>query len=148
MNPPAPDDLHDCNAICLGGPCHGLLTHVDQDIGILTIPVPRRSPDGPEQRAGYRVTRERVRYWGQAEPYIALHRAGPPCSWDAQPHNRSSAYTLMSVIWLMCRPPHRSPGITRCGPSSSSPRQSMLTASSAEVWPKSGSISPHESTAR
>ncbi|MEU7744345.1 hypothetical protein [Nonomuraea sp. NPDC049158] len=82
MNPPAPDERHDCNAICLGGPCHGLLTHVDQDIGILTIPVPRRSPDEPEQRAGYRVTRERVRYCGQTEPYIALHWAGPPCSWE------------------------------------------------------------------
>ncbi|MFI9552049.1 hypothetical protein [Nonomuraea endophytica] len=65
-----------CNAICLGGPCHGVLAHVDQDIGILDIPVPRGLPDEPERRAGYRITRERVRYWGQAEPYIALHWAG------------------------------------------------------------------------
>ncbi|MGP4105217.1 hypothetical protein [Nonomuraea sp. KM90] len=69
---------HDCNAICLGGPCHGLLTHVEQDIGFLAIPVPRRRPDEPEQLAGYRITRERVRYCGQATPYIALHWAGPP----------------------------------------------------------------------
>jgi hypothetical protein len=82
MNPPAPDERHDCNALCLGGPCHGLLTHVDQDIGLLTIPVPRHSPDEPEQSAGNRVTRERVRYWGQPEPYIALHWAGSPCSWE------------------------------------------------------------------
>ncbi|WP_062414237.1 hypothetical protein [Sphaerimonospora mesophila] len=56
---------------------HGLLTHVEQDAGILTIPVPRRSPDEPEQHAGYRITGERVRYWGQATSYIALRWAGP-----------------------------------------------------------------------
>ncbi|MEV4109389.1 hypothetical protein [Nonomuraea sp. NPDC049695] len=76
---------HDCNAICLGGPCHGLLTHIDQDIGILVVPVPRRSPDEPEVCARYRITRERVRYCGQVEPYIALHWADPPppCSCGA-----------------------------------------------------------------
>ncbi|MFI6501572.1 hypothetical protein [Nonomuraea typhae] len=69
----------DCNAICLGGPCHGLLTHVDQDIGILDIPIPCPAPG--EDRAPYRITRERVRYWGRAEPYIALHWTGAcPCS--------------------------------------------------------------------
>ncbi|WP_433440299.1 hypothetical protein [Nonomuraea sp. CA-141351] len=66
------------NAICLGGPCHGLLTRIDQDIGILAIPVPRRSPEEPELSADYRVTRERVCYHGQHEPYIALHWAGEP----------------------------------------------------------------------
>ncbi|WP_203968434.1 hypothetical protein, partial [Sphaerisporangium melleum] len=78
--PRAPDGRHDpdANAICLGGPCHGLLTHIDQDIGILSVPVPRRSPEEPEACACYRVTRERVRYWGQPQPYIALH-------WTAQP---------------------------------------------------------------
>ena len=73
---------HACNAICLGGPCHGLLTHIDQDIGILTVPVPHQ----PSRRARYRVTRERVRYHGQAEPYVALHWADippPACSCDA-----------------------------------------------------------------
>lgn len=68
---------HECNAICLGGPCHGLLTRVDQDIGVLTFPVPRRSPDEPAADARYLITRERVRYHGR-EPYIALHWAGPP----------------------------------------------------------------------
>ncbi|WP_188193740.1 hypothetical protein [Nonomuraea sp. SYSU D8015] len=80
MNPERPGDGHDCNAICLGGPCHGLLTHVDQDIRILTVPVPRCSPEEPEACARYRITRERVRYWGRSGPYIALHRAGPPHS--------------------------------------------------------------------
>lgn len=55
-----------CNAICLGGPCHGLLTYVEQDVGTLTV-----------RGVRYRVTRERVRYCGQAEPYIALHWADP-----------------------------------------------------------------------
>ncbi|MET8142388.1 hypothetical protein ABZU32_18935 [Sphaerisporangium sp. NPDC005288] len=72
------DRDHDCNAICLGGPCHGLLTHIDQDIGVLFVPMPRRSPEEPETCARYRVTRERVRYCGRAEPYIALHWADPP----------------------------------------------------------------------
>ncbi|MEW1841578.1 hypothetical protein AB0392_26870 [Nonomuraea angiospora] len=85
MNELPPDGRHDCNAICLGGPCHGLLTHVDQDIGILTVPVPRLSPDEPETCARYRITRERVRYFGQAEPYIALHWVDPPCSCGLDP---------------------------------------------------------------
>ncbi|WP_433424272.1 hypothetical protein ACQP1V_17705 [Microtetraspora malaysiensis] len=71
------DDRHECNAICLGGPCHGMLTHIDQDIGILLVPVPRCSPDEPETHARYRVTRERVSYHGHAEPYVALHWADP-----------------------------------------------------------------------
>jgi hypothetical protein len=29
--------------------------------------------------ARYRIAREQVRYFGQAEPYIALHWADPPC---------------------------------------------------------------------
>ncbi|AWS42824.1 hypothetical protein [Streptosporangium sp. 'caverna'] len=65
------------NAICLGGPCHGMLTHIDQDIGILTVPVPRRSPEEPEA-ARYRVTRERVHHPCCAEPFIALYWAEPP----------------------------------------------------------------------
>ncbi|MFC4114508.1 hypothetical protein [Nonomuraea zeae] len=78
------DRVHECNAICLGGPCHGLLTHIDQDIGVLVVPVPRRLPGEPEACARYRVTRERVRYSGRNEPYVALHWADapppPPCS--------------------------------------------------------------------
>ncbi|WP_219469193.1 hypothetical protein [Nonomuraea rhizosphaerae] len=95
MSAERPATGHACNAICLGGPCHGLLTHIDQDIGILAVPVPRRSPDEPERSAGYRVTRERVRYHGQAEPYIALHWADPPrsreCSTPRSSAPRSSA---------------------------------------------------------
>ncbi|MGI5158760.1 hypothetical protein [Microbispora sp. CA-102843] len=76
MSRPRTDDRHDRNAICLGGPCHGLLTHIDQDIGILTILVPRRSPEDPELSVDYRITRERVCYHGRQQPYIALHWAG------------------------------------------------------------------------
>ncbi|MET9343303.1 hypothetical protein [Nonomuraea sp. NPDC003804] len=71
------------NAICLGGPCHGLLTHTDQEVGTLVIPVPRRSPSEPGSCARYLITKERMRYAGQAEPYIALHWAdapAPPCA--------------------------------------------------------------------
>ncbi|GGQ19390.1 hypothetical protein [Streptosporangium pseudovulgare] len=71
-------------AICLGGPCHGLLTRIDQDVGLLAVPIPRRSPDEPARDAGYRVTGERVRYHGHAEPYVVLHwtdedRLGAAC---------------------------------------------------------------------
>ncbi|WP_433238576.1 hypothetical protein ACQPYK_31035 [Streptosporangium sp. CA-135522] len=72
MNRPAP------NAICLGGPCHGMLTHIDQDIGTVTVPVPRRSPEEPETGARYRITRERVHHPCCAAPFIALHWADPP----------------------------------------------------------------------
>lgn len=68
-------DRHECNAICLGGPCHGLLTHIDQDIGVLDVPVPHRAPDEPETCARYRITRERVRYCDRPTSYIALHWA-------------------------------------------------------------------------
>lgn len=68
-------DRHECNAICLGGPCHGLLAHIDQDIGVLDVPVPHRAPDEPETCARYRITRERVRYCDRPTSYIALHWA-------------------------------------------------------------------------
>ncbi|SDJ45273.1 hypothetical protein [Nonomuraea jiangxiensis] len=71
-------DGHECNAICLGGPCHGLLMHIDQDIGILVVPVPRHSREEAESCARYRITRERIRYRGRREPYVALHWADPP----------------------------------------------------------------------
>ncbi|GII57770.1 hypothetical protein Pth03_61590 [Planotetraspora thailandica] len=66
------------NAICLGGPCHGMLTRVEQDIGLLTVPVPRRSPEEPDSTASYRVTRERVHHPSSAEPFVALYWADPP----------------------------------------------------------------------
>lgn len=66
------------NAICLGGPCHGLLTQIEQEAGTLAVPVPRGSPSDPVSCARYRITKERVRYAGQAEPYIALHWADAP----------------------------------------------------------------------
>ncbi|WP_084516499.1 outer membrane protein assembly factor BamB family protein [Microtetraspora niveoalba] len=81
MNEPAPQGRHDRNAICLGGPCHGLLTHVDQDVGILTVPVPRRSPDEPEWRAGYRITGERCATRGmppRTSPCTGPTRTPPP----------------------------------------------------------------------
>ncbi|MEV8637152.1 hypothetical protein AB0395_36475 [Streptosporangium sp. NPDC051023] len=70
MTRPAP------NAICLGGPCHGMLVHIDQDIGLVAVPVPYRRPGDPE--AHYRVTSERVHHPSHTEPFVALHWADPP----------------------------------------------------------------------
>ncbi|WP_214321867.1 hypothetical protein [Nonomuraea sediminis] len=64
------------HAICLGGPCHGVMTDIDQDIGTLAVPVPRTSPD---EVAVYRITGERVRYSDQPEPFVVLHWAGCSC---------------------------------------------------------------------
>jgi hypothetical protein len=77
-----------CNAICLGGPCHGLLTHIHQDIGTLTVAVPGGRSGGEPETARYRVTRERVHHPSHPEPYIALHWADPAapyCCGDLDP---------------------------------------------------------------
>ncbi|MDF5752254.1 hypothetical protein [Spongiactinospora sp. TRM90649] len=71
------------NAVCLGGPCHGLLTRVDQDLGLVRVPVPNDTgPDDTGPRgtvtAEYLVTRERVHQPGQSGPLLALHWAGVP----------------------------------------------------------------------
>jgi hypothetical protein len=68
------------NAICLGGPCHGMLTRIGQDIGTLSVQIPYRSSEEPEATARYRITRERVHHPSCAEPLIALHWADPPTS--------------------------------------------------------------------
>ncbi|MEV7006531.1 hypothetical protein [Streptosporangium sp. NPDC051022] len=80
MNRPAPNPVPNPvpNAICLGGPCHGMLTHIEQDIGTVIVPVPRRSPDEPRADARYRITRERVHHPCCTEPFTALHWADPP----------------------------------------------------------------------
>jgi hypothetical protein len=73
------------NAICLGGPCHGMLTHIDQDIGTLTVRVPYLEPEEADAAARYLVTRERVHHPGCVLPVIALHWAGrpAPCSCES-----------------------------------------------------------------
>ncbi|GAA4585975.1 hypothetical protein GCM10023194_30520 [Planotetraspora phitsanulokensis] len=69
------DSSPEHNAICLGGPCHGMLTHIEQDIGLVTVPVPPPSPGLPAAGAPYRVTHHRVHHPSFAEPFTALHWA-------------------------------------------------------------------------
>lgn len=69
---------HRDNAICLGGPCHGMFTHIDQDIGTVTVGVPDLGPEGAGAAARYRVTRDRIHHPGCAVPVVALHWAGSP----------------------------------------------------------------------
>jgi hypothetical protein len=57
------------NAICLGGPCHGMLTHIDQDIGSVSVPLPPPE-DGTTD---YHVTRERVHHPSRRSPLTVLH---------------------------------------------------------------------------
>ncbi|MGH3391777.1 MAG: hypothetical protein ACRDOO_23145 [Actinomadura sp.] len=57
------------NAICLGGPCHGTLTHIRQDIGSIDVPLP--PPD--DGTADYHITRERVHHPSCRVPLIVLH---------------------------------------------------------------------------
>ncbi|MEV5411305.1 hypothetical protein AB0K60_21000 [Thermopolyspora sp. NPDC052614] len=66
------------NAICLGGPCHGMLTHIRQDVGVLDIPLPTRPSDDPEETARYRITVGRVHHPSSAEPFIILRWADSP----------------------------------------------------------------------
>jgi hypothetical protein len=57
------------NAICLGGPCHGRLVHVDHDSGVVPVPLPF-----PENgTADYHVTGERVYHGSCSGPIIVLH---------------------------------------------------------------------------
>jgi hypothetical protein len=57
------------NAICLGGPCHGALVHVDRDSGLVLVPLPF-----PESgTADYHVTGERIYRDSCAGPITVLH---------------------------------------------------------------------------
>ncbi|GAA0401083.1 hypothetical protein GCM10010160_32460 [Acrocarpospora corrugata] len=60
------------NAICLGGPCHGLLVHIDQDVGVLRI------DHQSLPRARYRVTARRVHHPSAARAFIVLSWADDP----------------------------------------------------------------------
>ncbi|ROO86090.1 hypothetical protein EDD29_3653 [Actinocorallia herbida] len=57
------------NAICHGGPFHGALVRVDQDVGIVAVADPGGA-DGVE--AGYRITRDRVWHPSSAVPFVVL----------------------------------------------------------------------------
>jgi hypothetical protein len=75
------------NAICLGGPCHGALVRIGQDIGRVLVPL--SSPD--DGAAKYHVTRERVRYPSCREPLVVLHWAHPfpsYCQATSRPRRR------------------------------------------------------------
>jgi hypothetical protein len=57
------------NAICLGGPCHGLRLHVDRDSGVVLVPLPSHN----SRITDYHVTGERARYLSCADPLTVLH---------------------------------------------------------------------------
>lgn len=57
------------NAICLGGPCHGMLVRVDQDIGSVVVPLPAPKTG----TADYHITSERVHHPSCPAPLIVLH---------------------------------------------------------------------------
>jgi hypothetical protein len=65
------------NAICLGGPCHGKVTHIDQDIGLVTIPLPPPASGTTE----YHVTAESIHHPSSRDPLTVLHwnHTIPPC---------------------------------------------------------------------
>ncbi|MET7331126.1 hypothetical protein [Nonomuraea sp. NPDC005650] len=58
------------NAICVGGPYDGMLTHIDQDVGIVEVVV--FEPDSPTRSAPYRVTTGRVHHPSCAAPFVVL----------------------------------------------------------------------------
>jgi hypothetical protein len=58
------------NAICLGGPCHGTLTHIDQDIGSIDVPLP---PPDDGTTTGYHITKERSHHPSCRAPLVVLH---------------------------------------------------------------------------
>jgi hypothetical protein len=61
-------------AVCLGGPCHGMLTRIDQHLGHVDLPVPDRDGQGAPAvpPARYHVTRERMHHPVLADPITVL----------------------------------------------------------------------------
>ncbi|GLW07203.1 hypothetical protein Misp01_23330 [Microtetraspora sp. NBRC 13810] len=49
-----------------------MLTHVDQDIGVLSVTVPPQSPPEPADIANYRITARRLHHPSSREPFIVL----------------------------------------------------------------------------
>jgi hypothetical protein len=80
------------NAICLGGPCHGMLIRIDQDIGILRIPLPPPSARKSTATAGYRITRNRVHHPSCREPFVALSWADAPKEKSFADHSASGEH--------------------------------------------------------
>jgi hypothetical protein len=64
------------NAICLGGPCHGKVTRIDQDIGMVTVPLPSPATG----TADYHVTAESIHHPSSRDPLTVLrwNHAVPP----------------------------------------------------------------------
>lgn len=57
------------NAICLGGPCHGKVAHIDQDIGLVVVPLPPPAVGTTE----YHVTSESIHHPSSRTPLTVLH---------------------------------------------------------------------------
>ncbi|WP_459801379.1 hypothetical protein [Herbidospora sp. RD11066] len=55
------------NAICIGGPSHGLLLTITQEIGILDV-----------EESQYRVTTRRLHHPSCREPFVVLAWAEDP----------------------------------------------------------------------
>ncbi|GAA1017305.1 hypothetical protein Aple_033530 [Acrocarpospora pleiomorpha] len=70
------------NAICIGGPCHGLLVRIDQDVGVLRIDH-ETLPD-----ARYRVTADRVHHPSSSQPFVVLSWADDPADDVTDQHDR------------------------------------------------------------
>lgn len=62
-------DTQSINAVCLGGPCHGTLTQIGQDIGSIDVPLP--PPD--DGSTGYHITKERIHHPSCHAPLVVLH---------------------------------------------------------------------------
>jgi hypothetical protein len=65
------------NAICLGGPCHGKVVRIEQDIGLVDVPLP--PPDSGT--TDYRITAESIHHPSSRIPLTVLHwnHTIPPC---------------------------------------------------------------------
>jgi hypothetical protein len=68
------------NAICVGGPHDGMLTRIDQDVGV--VEVFAFEADGSTRGAPYRVTAGRVHHPSCAAPFVVL-------SWVEPAHGES-----------------------------------------------------------
>ncbi|MEU8399931.1 hypothetical protein AB0C28_32505 [Nonomuraea sp. NPDC048892] len=61
------------NAICVGGPCDGMLTHIEQDVGVVRV---RLKPDLQTRGVRYRITAGRVHHPSCNAPFVVLSWAG------------------------------------------------------------------------
>ncbi|GAB1820442.1 hypothetical protein [Herbidospora sp. RD11066] len=69
------------NALCIGGPRHGMLTRVGQDIGV--VHVPTGEP--------YRITKRRSHHPSSEIPFVVLEWAGEEPEWDEREPARPAA---------------------------------------------------------